>query len=280
MPVSNLPIRPDDVAEHADHDELLLVAFADGSLPDAERSAAAALAASCPACARLVDDVRILRTAVRALPAPARGRDFRLSEADAARLRRSGWQRLLWPLVAPLAAPRFAFTRPLAAALVTAGLAGILVATVPGTLQAPQRTLSTIGNSVAIPEGASGDAAAGAAPGASEGLTAAGVPAPSAAPSVESVPRAAVAPALPAGTLPPGVTMPSVPAPSGSAAAGQLAPAEIPGSAETGSRGAASVPMGVEPRSAGPPPLLALALVVLAAGLGLFVLRLAARRLA
>lgn len=299
MAVNHFPTRPDDAAGHADHDALLIVAFAEGALTDAEAAGAAAIVASCPACARLADDVRLLRTAVRALPAAARPRDFRLTEADAARLRRTGWRRFL----VPLAAPRFAFTRPLAGALVTLGLAGILVTAVPGVLQAPGQILSTVGNSVTLQESAAGDTAAGgaaagaaAAPGSSSGLTTAGgaaaaAPSPAVEPSLAAAPSvAAAAPALTAAPSPamapqragasavPGATLPAeATAPFAAAASASAATDK---SAEAGSLGAAPVPMGVGSQASGPPLLLIAAVVLLLAGLGLAVLRLVAGRLA
>lgn len=114
--------------QHADHDELRIVAYAAGDLEEAELATATELVSSCSACARLATDLRLIRAATASLPVPRRTRDFRLSEADAARLRPTGWRRFL----APLASSRFAFTQPLAAALVTLGLAGLLVGTAPG----------------------------------------------------------------------------------------------------------------------------------------------------
>ena len=76
----------DPHAGHADHDPLLIVAFLDGDLASPERDAGAALVASCPDCAELRDDLLALSAATRALPTPARTRDFRLTAADAARL--------------------------------------------------------------------------------------------------------------------------------------------------------------------------------------------------
>ena len=71
---------------HADHDPLLIAALLDADPADFERSAAAARVASCPGCAALYADLVALSSATRALPTPARPREFTLSASDAARL--------------------------------------------------------------------------------------------------------------------------------------------------------------------------------------------------
>jgi hypothetical protein len=122
---------PTTPASHATHDELLLAAFASGDdLAPADAARATALEVDCPSCAALVADIRDLMAATAALPAPARRRDFRLTDADAARLRPAGWR----GLVAAFGDARLAFTRPLAAGLVTVGIAGLLLAITPGIL--------------------------------------------------------------------------------------------------------------------------------------------------
>src|SRR5512142_2347353 len=112
---------------HSAHDQLLLAAFAAGDLPEAAAADAAGLAASCGECAQLVADLRAIARATAALPMPARRRDFRLSAVDAARLRGPMWRRAMSALIAP----RFSFTRPLAAGLTTLGIAGLLLAWFP-----------------------------------------------------------------------------------------------------------------------------------------------------
>ncbi len=122
---------PTTPASHATHDELLLAAFAAGDdLAPADAARAKALEVDCPSCTALVVDIRDLMAATATLPAPARRRDFRLTDADAARLRPAGWR----GLVAAFGDARLAFTRPLAAGLVTAGMAGLLLAITPGIL--------------------------------------------------------------------------------------------------------------------------------------------------
>jgi hypothetical protein len=121
---------------HDQHDLLLIAALAD--IPDVRSSddpghaRALTLIAECSACATLHADLRALAAATRAMSAPALPRrDFRLTEADAARLRPSGWRRL----IGIFAGPRDAITRPLAMGLTTLGLAGLLIGSI-GSLPA------------------------------------------------------------------------------------------------------------------------------------------------
>ncbi len=113
--------RPTD---HAGHDPLLVAEAADrgGRLP--------ATLAACPDCVALHADLIHLAAAIPLSPVPARPRAYTLDPADAARLRPAGWRRWL----AAIGTSRDAVTRPLAVGLTTIGLAGLLVATVPGFL--------------------------------------------------------------------------------------------------------------------------------------------------
>ncbi len=114
---------PGPASPHAAHDGLLVAAHAAGDATGADLERAAALVASCPECARLHRDLRALASALAAAPAPARPRDFRLTEAQAGALRRPrGWRRLL----APLSGARSA-AGPLAASLAALGVAGLLL---------------------------------------------------------------------------------------------------------------------------------------------------------
>jgi hypothetical protein len=114
--------------DHTTHDRLLLSAWAAGDADATDRETAERLASSCAECALLADDLRALARATAELPRPVRRRDFTLKPGDADRARRRGWRRL----VAAFGGPRFDFARPLAAGLTTLGLAGFLLATVPG----------------------------------------------------------------------------------------------------------------------------------------------------
>jgi len=253
-------------AGHADHDELWLVAYAAGDLPDRERVAAEELVRACPDCARLVEELRLIRAATASLPAPRRRRDFRLTAADAARLRPRGWRRLL----VPLAGPRFAFSQPLGAGLVTIGIALLLLTTVPWSLP----------GSASAPAPMAGGAATESAADKVAPLAGAEA-APSQAPS--EVPPAA-APLGPAGG--PGTAPTAEPAPAGSepaegVAAAPLASAPAPseGARSFAAQSSAQEPFRRAAETTGPPPLLLVGALLLVAGIGLFVLRWGVRRL-
>ena len=81
-------------AAHAAHDELLIARLFGGDVGNSEREHAAELTAACPDCAALFADLGSIAGATAAMPVPPRPRDFRLTEADATRLRRArpaGW---------------------------------------------------------------------------------------------------------------------------------------------------------------------------------------------
>lgn len=170
-------------AEHA----ALIVAFDAGDLVARERDAAATLTSQCPGCASLLADLALLRAATAELPARRRTRDYRLSDADAARLRPSAWRSLLrW-----LAAPR-STVRPLAGGLAALGIVGLLLTATPGFLGGSSTSLTTAGAPAEAP--AAADGAAGAVAGSALSGTVAGsalpgavagsgLPAPSAASS-------------------------------------------------------------------------------------------------
>lgn len=123
---------PTPTPDHAAHDRTLIAASAtrDPGLSPAERAQADALRAGCPDCARLHDDLVALATALPATATPARPRDFVLTPADAARLRRGGLRGWL----ARIGTAQDVLTRPLAIGFTTLGLAGLLVATAPTLL--------------------------------------------------------------------------------------------------------------------------------------------------
>ena len=126
--MSDVVLEPvtDRTPQHAEHDPFAIAQLAADDLRPSERPRVERLAAECTECAALLDDLRSLTTATAALPAmPAglRSRDFRLTEADAARLRKGGWRRRF----AGLRSPRFAFVQPLGVAISTLALAGLLI---------------------------------------------------------------------------------------------------------------------------------------------------------
>lgn len=123
--------RP-DAGRHAHHDRLLIAAHAAGDLTGRDRERAEALLSDCAACRDLATELRAVRASTLDLPPVVRpaGLDFRLSAEQAARLdRRRGWRRLLRPFGGPSSA-----ARPLAAAFTTLGLAGLLLAATPSFL--------------------------------------------------------------------------------------------------------------------------------------------------
>jgi len=226
-------------ADHSAHDELLLAAVASGDdLPAAQLAAADALVRDCPDCAALVADLRALRFATAELPAPARRRDFRLTDADAARLRPAGWR---W-LVAAFASARLAFTAPLGAGLVAIGIVAGLVTIVPGAGGSFSTNVSRDA-SAADSFGAAGSAGAGAVavPERAPAPTGAGDPAVTSTSSTDPPAGggpAAAQPASPPVDVASGVTGPSpagsdaklsgnaaaiAPAPDASASAGDAA---------------------------------------------------------
>ena len=173
------PRTPPIAPNHATHDRLLVAALADrgaDALTPRERASAEAQVAACRDCATLLADLATLTAAIPTAAMPVRPRDFRLSPADADRLRPSGLRRL----IGLIGSSNDAFTRPLALGLTTLGIVGLLVASLPGALSgfgsagaAP--VLSTVGS--AVGESTSeAQAAASAAPSAG-----AAAPAPSGA---------------------------------------------------------------------------------------------------
>lgn len=262
-----------------DHDETLIARLAADDLTPDELANAEALVASCPACAELDADLRSIMAATASLPAPARTRDFQLTEADAARLRRTGWRRIL----GRLGEPGLAFTRPLATGLVALGIAGLVLAAAPSFL-----SLGAFGTAGAAPApaGAAATLASGG-PTSDQSLTgqvAAGVS--PAAPAAASAAPASAAPASSAPAIaadhssepstkafaaspqpPPNLGLAGSPAPP-SLYAGQ--PETNPSDKSAGTSGAPT----------GPSALLVISVGLLGLGIGLFLLRWAARRTA
>ena len=278
---------PHTAAAHATHDPILVAALTDRSLTTSERAAAEALVAGCSLCAQLHADLVALGAAARAMPTPARPRDYLLTPADAARLRRTGWRRV----VGAFGTARDGFSRPLAVGLTTLGLAGLLVTSVPSILPASSATSG--GPSVAQ-DSAGGISSlpatvAGAAEGRASSAPAPLVPGASAiADAPTGLPAAAAASQVPAAAAPP------APAAAGSNGflGGLAAPPQspLPQGAATGgaTKTSGGVTNDVEPvgedndlssrADTGASVPLILSGVLLLAGLGLFLLRWAARR--
>ena len=201
------------------------------------------LVTTCEACGNLLADIRAIAAATRGLPAPVRvaARDFRISPDRASSLARgAGWRRIL----RPFGRQGYAAIRPFAATLSTLGIAGLLLAALPLLpFAGGTASLDTVGGGAQVRE------------------------APAAA-SPEQEFRLFASPTF----EPLGVEF-SDDAEDGAASE--------PTDGESG--GAIQVPAATETlakeRSDPPAPLLPVSLVFLGAGLGLFLLQRAARRL-
>lgn len=123
------PVRTPAPTDHAEHDLAIVAALATraADLDETETTAARAQVGSCTACTDALADFVALQTALPTTATPRRPRDFRLTRADAERLHRSGWRRVL----GYFGSPRDGFSRPLAIGLTTLGLAGVLLASIP-----------------------------------------------------------------------------------------------------------------------------------------------------
>jgi hypothetical protein len=164
--------------DHDRHDPLLVAALAADDLAGTDRDQALALIGSCADCASLHDDLQAIARATATVPPPTTTlpRDFRLTVADAARLRPTGWRRLTGWLSSP--GP---IAAPLGVALATMGLVGLLLGNV----------------SFGAGFGAAGAAAPAAAPAENQGAGGASVndaAAPSAAPAASAGGGGALAP--------------------------------------------------------------------------------------
>ena len=235
---------PRSATPHATHDVVLLAAVADRDQDPATRETVERMIAGCGECAAIAEDLRLLAAGLAdlppSLPAP---RDMRITEAQAARLRRGG----LWRVILrPFGAAGLPGLRPLAGAMTALGLVGLLLANVPLALPGSAAMFDTKG---------AGNGAA--------------VPAPSAAPALGPVTAASDAAGGPeqhqasgAPRTPPtdyrGVVASGVPY-------GTAVPAPVPG--DTSSQAGSSVP-----------PLMLISIVLLGGGLGLLALRLLAGR--
>ena len=235
--------------DHSNHDHALIAAHACGDLVESDRTRAQALMDTCHDCAELHADLLSIVSATRALPAmSAAPRDFRLDRTQADRLGRGSWLRAA---LRPFASAHSA-TRPIAAAFTSLGIVGLLVASslptlVGGTASAPAPNR----DASAAPAEAAG-AAAPESPRGGDGRNLAENPA--------SPVRDQAFGANDGGTR---STTQAV---------------AIAGGETTSSETTAETLASPEP--AGPPnPILIGSLVLLLAGLGLFALRLAGRRL-
>ena len=259
-------MRMNAPAAHEGHDLSIVAALAarPADLDESETTAARAQVASCTACADALADFVALQTALPGTATPRRPRDFQLTAADAQRLHRGGWRRIL----GYFGSPRDGFSRPLAIGLTTLGLAGVLLGSIPSaTLMggsagaAPANEAAPIQQAAPAPaEGSATDRTTlGALPAAS-----ASAPAPAAMPSAS----AAASARNQAGTTSTEAATTSTDAQVFTGGNPDEVAPDITGGADTALRADAG----------GFSVLFVVGGVLLIAGLGLFVLRWSARR--
>ena len=289
MAVSSTP-----TTDHAAHDGLLLAALASGDvLEAADRARAEALVRDCPDCALLLADMQAIRSATAEFPAPPRRRDFRLTDADVARLAPSGWRRIL----AGFGSPRARLTGPAALGLATLGIAGILFATVPTAPLPGATTMNATGAGAAADTTVGSESASQAAPmelalpvasdAGTPGAERAAQPEPTDGKMAPEAPLAAGGPSgapstaspAPAVLLAPEATL-APGAEAGGAAADGSQPMTQAAPADGGAADVAPSQTDVSQGGEGYPWLVAGSLLLLAAGLVLGGLRLAGTRVA
>jgi hypothetical protein len=113
-----------EAGDHAEHDPLEVAAATDrgASLP--------ALLRGCANCLDLHTDLALLSVAIPMAAIPRRPRDYRLTAADAARLRVGRWGRLLEAFGSALDE----ISRPLGIGFATLGVAGLLLTAIPSVI--------------------------------------------------------------------------------------------------------------------------------------------------
>ena len=265
-----MPIVPHNPASDAEDHAALIVALDAGDLAGNELSRAAALATACAACATLRDDLAVIRGAMTALPVPPRRRDYRLTDEDAGRLSPSGWRRLVGWLAAPGSS-----VRPLATGLASLGVVGLLLtAGLPGLGSSASAPLRAVGAPIenAEPYGA-GDAR-------NLGATYAPEAFPSAAPAAVPATEATAAPSAGPFEVPAaGLAGEASPASTIERNGPAGAPGEKVDGAAATDQAAGGGPVDAGGSESGPPLAVILSVVLLAAGIGLFLARaLAIRR--
>lgn len=115
--------------QHDQHPASLIAGLAAADLTPVDTDRARALLDTCDECSALHRDLVAIADATRTLPNARAPRDFRITAEQAARLRRTGW---LATLLRPFTGARSP-ARPLATTFTTLGLVGVFVATVlPG----------------------------------------------------------------------------------------------------------------------------------------------------
>jgi hypothetical protein len=253
---------PQVPSAHANHDVQLIAAALDRDVTEEVRGASARLVADCDECARLDADLRLIGAGLEALPRSLPvARDYRLTAEQARSLRSGGWRRILG-VFGPAGMPS---VRPLATALTTLGLAGLLfTAVLPGAFLGSGASPAGQAPAVLSNGNASGTGGAGAEQGS-------GPKAGASAPGNVPAPGASAATAV---TPPSGVDL---------AATARPTPVAEPHAATSRPTDAFAVDSGVrtsEPAAPSrPSPLVIVSIILLATGVALFGLRLAALRL-
>jgi hypothetical protein len=202
---------------HAGHDELLIARLFDGDVTEAERDLALDVMSDCSECASLFADFGSIAEAAAALPIPARPRDFMLTEADAARLRRPSRRR--WAMFG------MGLRRSVGSSIAALGIVGVILTGASSVLS----NAATTGNSglsperlAAAPDQGSVAVASGETPsyfGPKGVTTAAPLSAATAVPAPSSAPVAATVPS--AGNVVPASSAAAPPAAGSTAMAGQ-----------------------------------------------------------
>jgi len=115
---------------HATHDLELIAGWSTGDLAAHQRGRAIGLIDACHDCAALAADLRAIRAAMTTLRdgSDVLHRDFRLSAADAKRLRRGSGLRH-W--LRPLAGAAFGFARPVGSLVTALAVVGLVASSVP-----------------------------------------------------------------------------------------------------------------------------------------------------
>ena len=187
-----MPHLPD--SQHPEHDPELIAAYAAGDATGPALERATALVGTCDECAALHHDLRSIAAAMPTIPAPARTRDFTLTPEQAASLRPRGIRGLL----ATLSGPGFSFATPVGTGLAAIGIVGVLVASgglpASGGAAAPQPETAVTQNDQPA-AGAAGAALASEAP-------AIEAPAEAASPAASATSSATQAPSVVDGESP------------------------------------------------------------------------------
>jgi hypothetical protein len=257
---------------HDRHDRHLVAALAAGDLEPVLRADAEALVAACRECATLLADLRLIATATAALPLVPRTRDFRISPADAARLRPRGWRALL----DAIGGARATFSRPLATTIPGA-LGGISFGSTAAAPAAPGAERNSV--PTAAPAFAAGS------PGGLDSATslppaAFGSAAPSAAPADKgNQPSPAATEGQPVAIATPAPGGPGPIPQGGTKGGGRTGTGSVEASGSTTDLTSTDDRLTGTTQTGGVPPITLVSIVLLVTGLGLFLARWGARRL-